>query len=287
MLSEISRTKILAELNNAQHDKADFLTEFNQELSKTQNNQLSHSQQDKIFSLIKAGNKIYNTTHDLAQEPQNLTFEESKSLFTTFLRHSDDALISLILDLDSLQSDDARAKMLSCFKNASSTLNLNACHIKHLPKSILYFDHLKNLSINSNQLTFLPELPAGLKCFSCSDNQLTSLSNLPKQLDSFACDHNKLHTVPDLPASLITFIYDHNPVIVQQNQLPAGLHGLVCDLNQLTALSTHSPFLIQVCKQHQLSSSPNQPRSHQLGDHVSNWNAPPLEYILAKPFPIV
>src|SRR5438105_3790686 len=67
---------------------------------------------------------------------------------------------------------------------------------------IQYFDSLDTLDCNSNQLTFLPNLPSLLRELDCNYNLLTSLPPLPSTLGVINCYNNQLTSLPALPSSL-------------------------------------------------------------------------------------
>jgi uncharacterized repeat protein (TIGR01451 family) len=76
--------------------------------------------------------------------------------------------------------------------------------IEYLNVNYLYCD--------SNNLTFLPNLPNSLFELSCSNNQLTNISNLPSNLTDLSCQNNNLTSLPNLPPYLGSLDCSNNPI---------------------------------------------------------------------------
>src|SRR5688500_3455891 len=84
---------------------------------------------------------------------------------------------------------------------AASAVTCSNSNIADLT-GIEFFDNLEILNCGTNQLTFLPALPATLLTLDCSFNQLTSLPPLPPLLVDLFCGVNYLNTLPQLPPSV-------------------------------------------------------------------------------------
>ncbi len=101
---------------------------------------------------------------------------------------------------------------------------------------IEYFTALTELHCSDNNLTELPDLPAGLTGLDCSYNNLTALPvSLPANLTELDCSSNNLTVLPDLPDSLTRLSCAYNN-LTELPDLPAGLTGLDCSGNNLTEL---------------------------------------------------
>jgi len=104
-------------------------------------------------------------------------------------------------------------------------------------EGIQYFDKLKNLYCDANQLTSLPALPNSLSLLWCYKNMLTSLPALPNSLTILDCSQNQLTSLPTLPNSLIRLSFGIN-MVTSLPALPNTLSSLNCGSNQLTSIPT-------------------------------------------------
>jgi len=126
---------------------------------------------------------------------------------------------------------------------------------------ITYFTSLNLLVCNSNQLTFLPPLPASLQTLYCNSNQLTALPNLPAGLQTLWCNNNLLTSLPTLPLGLQELRCYSNQ-LTSLPTLPAGLQKLNCNTNPLGTLGALPASLQELdCTSNQLSSLPSLPSS--------------------------
>ena len=140
--------------------------------------------------------------------------------------------------------------------NASS-IDCRQSNISDLT-GISYFDNLGSLDCNSNQLTFLPPMPASLHSLDCHNNLLTALPALPTSLNNLYCQSNQLTSLPS-----ISFILQLHILWCSYNQLgvlptlPALLMSLQCDHNQLQSLPVLPSFLNHLsCSDNQLTFLP-------------------------------
>nr|MBK9650177.1 T9SS type A sorting domain-containing protein [Bacteroidota bacterium] len=126
---------------------------------------------------------------------------------------------------------------------------------------IKFFDSLKYLYCNGNQLTSLPTLPDSLISLNCSDNPLTSLPNLPSSLTGLGCGDNQLTSLPTLPNSLLELQCQNN-LLTSLPALPNSLIYLICYANQLISLPVLPNSLNYLeCSDNQLISLPALPNS--------------------------
>jgi len=117
-----------------------------------------------------------------------------------------------------------------------------------------YFTALEGLSFYKNQISVLPDLPAGLLHLTCFTNRLTSLPELPSGLKTIDCGYNQLSALPELPSSL-RYLNCRNNQLTSLPALPAGLIQLDCSSNQLSALPALPTSLeILWCGRNQLTS---------------------------------
>lgn len=102
-------------------------------------------------------------------------------------------------------------------------------------EGVQYFDSLRFLRCQSNELVTLPSLPTKLTFLDCSNNQLTSLPILPNSLGSLVCQSNQLTVLPALPQSLGGLNCRLNQLTSLPN-LPSALTDLNCGFNSISVL---------------------------------------------------
>ena len=145
---------------------------------------------------------------------------------------------------------------------AAETITYINCSYREIASldGLQFLNNLTYLDCRSNQLTELPELPAGLTELRCSSNQLTELPELPAGLTSLHCSANlQLTALPELPAGL-TYLDCHSNQLTALPELPAGLTELICYSNQLTALPELPAGLTYLdCHSNQLTVLPELP----------------------------
>ena len=100
---------------------------------------------------------------------------------------------------------------------------------------VQYFDNLKYLKCNNNQLTSLPNLPVPLTFLKCDNNQLNNLPALPNALKELQCYYNQLTSLPTLPSALI-YLSCHDNQLTALPSLPSSLLSLQCGNNQITII---------------------------------------------------
>ena len=126
---------------------------------------------------------------------------------------------------------------------------------------VQYFDSLQTLALWQNFITWLPQLPAGLKQLWCHSNNLSSLPILPNGLTKLICWQNQLTTLPNLPSSLIQLQCNNN-LLTTLPPLPNNLSLLTCQGNLLTALPALPESLTELlCGSNQLTAIPELPDS--------------------------
>ena len=81
---------------------------------------------------------------------------------------------------------------------------------------------LKGLICQSTKITSLPELPEGLRKLNCSSTQITSLPKLPKELNKLYCSHTQITSLPELPEGLQE-LHCESTQITSLPELPKGL----------------------------------------------------------------
>jgi uncharacterized repeat protein (TIGR01451 family) len=127
---------------------------------------------------------------------------------------------------------------------SEDTVDCAASTISDL-NGIQYFDNLTSLFCDSNQLTFLPNLPKGLKWVDCRNNMLTALPSIPDSLKTLICGHNPLTSIPNLPLSLLTLACD-NTLITSLPPLPSFMASLIINDNPgLTCLPPVAKIAVQ------------------------------------------
>lgn len=77
---------------------------------------------------------------------------------------------------------------------------------------VQYFDGLKMLYCQGNNIIQLPNLPHSISFLHCGGNQLTSLPNIPSSLKNLQCQWNQLSNLPHLPDSLTHLECDNNNI---------------------------------------------------------------------------
>lgn len=141
-----------------------------------------------------------------------------------------------------------------------TSLNCNYKHIYDL-NGVQYFDNLKYLICNSNNLSSLPKLPSNLLELDCSSNTLSSLPTLPPGLKKLYCTGNTLTSLPALPGT-ITILWCSINNLTSLPTLPGSLQNLRCYRNNLSSLPTLPTSLQNLdCMINSLSSLPALPVS--------------------------
>lgn len=84
---------------------------------------------------------------------------------------------------------------------------------------------LKKLNCGHTLITSLPELPSGLEVLDCNDTYITSLPALPAGLVVFDCEMTNITLLPELPTSLL-LLNCNKTLITWLPELPAGLTEL-------------------------------------------------------------
>ncbi len=107
------------------------------------------------------------------------------------------------------QTEIAKSRIISCYLNQSTTLDLSNLDLSSLPDSLNTLT-IRCLNCSKNQLRTLSPLPASLKILICSHNQLNSLPPLPSSLTNIDCEDNLITALPDLPNSLNILICINN-----------------------------------------------------------------------------
>jgi uncharacterized repeat protein (TIGR01451 family) len=141
-----------------------------------------------------------------------------------------------------------------------TSLNCNYKHIYDL-NGVQYFDNLKYLYCNSNNLSSLPKLPNNLLELECDNNLLATLPSLPLSLKKLYCSANTLTSLPALPGT-ITKLWCQINSLSSLPALPGSLQELRCYRNNLTSLPTLPSSLVNLeCAINSLSSLPALPAS--------------------------
>jgi uncharacterized repeat protein (TIGR01451 family) len=142
---------------------------------------------------------------------------------------------------------------------SDTTLDCSNIAISNID-GIQYFDSLKKLRCNLNNLSSLPVLPATLVHLNCSNNKLESLPALPSSLTYLDCSINELTLLPNLPVSLIHLDCFSNYLTTLA--LPNFLTYLRCSDNQLASLPPLPNSLTHLyCFTNHLTSLPVLPNS--------------------------
>ncbi len=143
---------------------------------------------------------------------------------------------------------------------STTSVSCNNKNIRNLT-GIQYFDNLRVLSCQVNQLTNFPPLPGSLTHLYCGNNPLSSLPALPVGLVFLECGMNGLSSLPVLPSGLVE-LYCSNNTLTNLPALPGGLTDLNCSYNNLTALPSLPIGLNDLrCANNQLSSIPSLPNA--------------------------
>lgn len=87
---------------------------------------------------------------------------------------------------------------LTCTKCGITFIDL------YLPETLEYLD------CSSNKITYLDNLPCGLKTLICSNNTICTLDSLPNRLEYLDCSYNKLKSLSGLPLTLKSLNCEHN-----------------------------------------------------------------------------
>jgi len=99
-----------------------------------------------------------------------------------------------------------------------------------------HFTGLKILGCYANELTALPDLPAGLEELYCANNKLAALpARLPAGLTHLSVSGNLLTALPALPAGL-QILWCGNNQLAALPKLPSALTRLYCENNRLRSL---------------------------------------------------
>ena len=150
--------------------------------------------------------------------------------------------------------------ILNSLPEDSTVINLDNKRISRLP-SLRRFKNLKELYVNFNQLTSLPELPDTLTNLYCSCNYLTALPRLPDTLTYLGCAMNQLTSLPELPDGLDRLIVGYNK-LTSLPRLPDTLKMIHCENNELTSLPVLPAQLNEMtCNRNRLTFLPELPNS--------------------------
>ncbi len=87
----------------------------------------------------------------------------------------------------------------------------------------------------NNQITTLPELPAGLTELYCCYTIINALPKLPARLKKLNCGHTLITSLPELPSGL-EVLHCNDTYITSLPALPAGLTVLDCEMTNITSL---------------------------------------------------
>lgn len=90
-----------------------------------------------------------------------------------------------------------------------------------------YKGELLQFNCSNTDVTFLPELPKGLKSLYCFSTSLTDLPKLPNTLEKLECSNTRVKRLPELPEKLIV-LYCDRLRLERLPALPAGLQKLSC-----------------------------------------------------------
>lgn len=93
--------------------------------------------------------------------------------------------------------DVAADRLLQCYFQGKSTLNLNNLGLTSLPAVLP--DEITELNLSSNKLSLLPELPKTLQILNANNNKLNDLPFLPARLRELYVDNNNLYYLRRLP----------------------------------------------------------------------------------------
>ncbi len=107
------------------------------------------------------------------------------------------------------QTEIAKSRIISCYLNHSTSLDLSNLGLSSLPDCLNTLA-IRSLNCSHNRLTTLSPLPPSLKILICSHNQLNSLPPLPTSLTNIDCEDNLITALPDLPDSLNILICINN-----------------------------------------------------------------------------
>lgn len=128
---------------------------------------------------------------------------------------------------------------------------------------IEYFDNLKDLNVEYNNIASIYKLPTNLITLNCSFNKLTGLPSLPINLKKLNCSVNSILTLPVLPNSL-TFLEITGNKVSALPVLPNSIDTLRISSNLLTVLPTSLPPNLsdfQIQANYNISVIPNLPSS--------------------------
>ncbi|MBL0050106.1 MAG: leucine-rich repeat domain-containing protein [Bacteroidetes bacterium] len=162
---------------------------------------------------------------------------------------------------DSLKYLYCNNNQLSSLPTLPNSLTKLYCGKNQLSSLPVLPNSMTYLDCWNNQLTSLPTLPNSLTHLFCLFNQLTSLPALPNLLTDLGCTKNQLTSLPALPISLTHLNSDENQ-LTNLPSLPNSLTILTCNVNQLTSLPALPNSLTKLnCYKNQLASVPALPNS--------------------------
>jgi uncharacterized repeat protein (TIGR01451 family) len=123
-----------------------------------------------------------------------------------------------------------------------------------------YFHFLQILHCENNQLTFLPQLPAGLQELHCYNNQLTYLPELPASLIELHCNDNQLTSLPFLPEFLQEASFQNNQIACLPN-IPMMPLYFDYSNNPITCFPEYNQFVgttLPLCLNNDPVNNPNE-----------------------------
>jgi Leucine-rich repeat (LRR) protein len=216
-----------------------------------------------LLALLVAGSNF-------TAQAQYVTIPDAN--FRAFLQQSYPTCFNAQGQMDTTCNEVTTTTMMNCGTRSISNLD-----------GVQYFDALRDLSCEANQLialprlpstlislhcainnlTSLPALPSGMLYFNCYNNQITSLPVLPSGLTDLYCNANHLASLPALPSSLTT-LYCSTNRLTNLPALPSNLTHLYCSANLLTNLPALPNGLIRLeCAYNQLGNLPLLPTTLQ------------------------
>ena len=120
--------------------------------------------------------------------------------------------------------------------------------IVEIPKEIDVLKNLKTLSLNDNNIQYVPELPLSLKDLRMSDNNLTkipkSIKNLPK-LKNLELEVNNITKIEKLPESLEIMTLHSNNIEKIPDDLPNSLKYLYLTNNHIETIPETLPDALE------------------------------------------
>ena len=144
---------------------------------------------------------------------------------------------------------------LDSLQKNSTYINLSNKGLTYVP-SLKRFTHLKDICLDGNNLTHLPEFPEGIIAIMCARNQIESIEGLPDSVRRIFAEHNKIkhihklpndllsiwvsynniQTIDHIPPSVFQINFGNNPELTRLPELPDSLMYLRCDGCGLTRL---------------------------------------------------